>query len=338
MRVTFGEAATDTGGRDARAAGHPWRTELGLVAALYLGYSAARFLFHVDRGAALEHARALLGLERAMHLAVEGRVNALLSAWQPVAVVASYWYAVPHYIVTPVVLGWAYRRRAGQYRRVRNALLSASAAGLVCFALLPMAPPRMLPGFVDTLAVTSPYGWWSGDASAPRGLGGLTNEFAAMPSLHVGWALWVAWVGGTLARRRWVRVVAALYPVATTVVVLGTANHFLLDAVAGAVVIAGGIRLSTMDAGTARRNSRHRHPLGPQFTASEGKESDRVDRDRPPERPTSTISATSQSNPTDLTDLWRTHDQHQPPTRGSCHDGRPRGFHDDVRRARCVRP
>jgi hypothetical protein len=87
-------------------------------------------------------------------------------------------------------------------------------------------------------------GWWGGDASAPRGLGALTNQLAAMPSLHVGWAVWVAWVVVTHSTRRWVRVLAVAYPIGTTLVVVATANHYLLDAVAGAAVVAVAIRLS----------------------------------------------------------------------------------------------
>jgi O-antigen ligase len=107
-----------------------------------------------------------------------------------------------------------------------------------------MAPPRMLPGFVDTLAMTANAGWWGDDASAPRGLGELTNQLAAMPSLHVGWAVWVAWVVVRLTKRRWLRVLGVAYPVMTTLVVVATANHYLLDAVAGAAVVALAVRLS----------------------------------------------------------------------------------------------
>ena len=100
-----------------------------------------------------------------------------------------------------------------------------------------MAPPRMLPGFVDTLASTASLGWWGSDASAPRGLGDLTNQLAAMPSLHVGWAVWVPG-SSTGGSRRWVRLLGVAYPVGTTLVVVSTANHYLLDAVAGAAVVA----------------------------------------------------------------------------------------------------
>ena len=168
--------------------------ELALLALLYVGYSAARLLADGDVARAVANAHHLLHLESVLHLDVERSANHLLTGVPGLALVASYWYSALHYVVTPAVLIWVYRRHALGYRRVRNALVLATATGLLGFVLLPMAPPRMLPGYVDVLATTSGSGWWGSDASAPKGLGGLTNELAAMPSLHVGWALWCAWV------------------------------------------------------------------------------------------------------------------------------------------------
>ena len=244
--MTMCELTARVAARPRAAARARWLRELALLIVLYAGYSLARLL---DLGGdtlsrATAHAYDLLTVERALHLNIEAPANAALQAWPLLAVAASYWYSVLHYIVTPAVLVWAYRNRAGDYRRVRDALVLSSAIGLVGFALLPMAPPRMLPGFVDTLASTSGAGWWGGDASAPRGLGALTNQLAAMPSLHVGWAVWVAWVLVTLSTRRWVKVLAVAYPLGTTLVVVATANHYLLDAIAGALVVAVGIQLS----------------------------------------------------------------------------------------------
>src|SRR6478752_10040817 len=138
-------------------------------------------------------------------LDIEGAANAALQAVPPLALAASYWYSLLHYVVTPAVMIWAYRSHHTYYRHGRDSLVVGSAIGLVGFTLVPMAPPRMLPGFVDTLASTASLGWWGSEASAPRGLGDLTNQLAAMPSLHVGWAVWVAWVVYRLASRRWVR-------------------------------------------------------------------------------------------------------------------------------------
>ena len=244
-----GAPATDRAGR------RRWLREVALLALLYVGYSAARLVGHATMTSAVAHARDLLSVERVLHIDIEAPANAALAAVPVLAVAASYWYSALHYVVTPAVLVWAYRRRPGHYPVLRNALVVASGIGLVVFALLPMAPPRMMPGFVDTLASTAGVGWWGSDASAPRGLGALTNQLAAMPSLHVGWAVWVAWVG-QLAYRRWVRVLAVVYPVLTTLVVVATANHYLLDAVAGAAVVAVGVRVS----GRARAGRRPPSP------------------------------------------------------------------------------
>ncbi|SCD34745.1 PAP2 superfamily protein, partial [Streptomyces sp. di50b] len=99
-------------------------------------------------------------------------------------------------------------------------------------------------GFVDTMAQYSSWGWWGGEASAPRGLGGMTNQYAAMPSLHVGWALWCGVILWKYGRGRWARTAAVGYPLVTTIVVMGTANHYFLDALAGAAVMGAGYLLA----------------------------------------------------------------------------------------------
>jgi PAP2 superfamily len=236
--------------------------ELALLALLYVGYSAARLLADGDVGRAVANARDLLHLESVLHLDVERSANQLVTDVPGLALVASYWYSALHYVVTPAVLIWVYRRHALGYRRVRNALVLATATGLLGFVLLPMAPPRMLPGYVDVLATTSGSGWWGSDASAPKGLGGLTNELAAMPSLHVGWALWCAWVVFLCTRNRWLRVAATCYAAGTTLVVVGTANHYVLDAVAGAVVVAVAVAVTRprVSRGSAPRQPGRRQP------------------------------------------------------------------------------
>jgi hypothetical protein len=220
------------------------RVELILLALLYLAYSVARLLTDADLPVATAHAYDLLHIEDLLHLDIEQMANRALGAHPVLALIGSYWYTLLHYLVTPAVLFWAYRARPLHYRRVRNALVAGTGIGLFGFVLLPMTPPRMLPGYVDTLATTAQRGWWGDDGSAPRGLGALTNQLAAMPSLHVGWALWCAWVVASLTSRTRVRLLALAYPLGTTLVVLGTANHYLLDAAAGAAVMALGIWLA----------------------------------------------------------------------------------------------
>jgi hypothetical protein len=138
------------------------------------------------------------------------------------------------------VLVWLHRVHPARYVRARRVLGLATMAALLGFWLLPTAPPRLLPGegFVDTMAAWSRLGWWGAAASAPRGLADLSNQYAAVPSLHVGWALWCAWQISSATRRRSVKALAWGYPLLTVLVVVGTANHYVLDAVAGAAVIA----------------------------------------------------------------------------------------------------
>lgn len=222
--------------------------ELLLLGALYAAYSLARTLGDGDLAEATRHAQSLLDVERALHVDVEMWANRALQDVPLLAVLASYWYAALHYLVTPALLVTVYRRAPEQYRRVRNTLVGGSAIGLVGFTLLPMAPPRMLPGYTDTLATTSGSGWWGGDASAPKGLGSLTNELAAMPSLHVGWAFWSAWVVLLLTRDPRLRRLGAAYAAGTALVVVATANHYVLDGVAGVAVMAAGWALASLPA------------------------------------------------------------------------------------------
>lgn len=218
---------------------------MALIAVLYIAYSASRLLANDDFAAASQRAIDILHIERLLHLNIESWLNQALAPIMQIAVPMSLWYATLHYIVTPSVLGFLFLRRREFYSRARNALVIGSAIGLVTYVLLPTAPPRLMPGgyYIDVLAETSSYGWWSAHASAPSGLGHLTNELAAMPSLHVGWTVWVAWAlwrhVGTIRRA-----VACLYVVGTAFVVVATGNHWVLDAIAGAAVVTIGIMAS----------------------------------------------------------------------------------------------
>ena len=212
--------------------------EVALIAVLYVGYSATRVLVDADPAAAVANGELVLGIERAIGLDLEAAAVSWLVDSTVLSVLAGYLYALLHYTVTPAVLVWVYRRHPGQYRSARLILLAATAIALVCYFLVPTAPPRLLPDpYPDVLALTSQWGWWGAEASAPRGLGSLTNQYAALPSMHVGWAAWCGVVVAVLARRTWVRAAAVMYPVLVTVVVVATGNHYVLDAVAGAVLV-----------------------------------------------------------------------------------------------------
>jgi membrane-associated phospholipid phosphatase len=109
---------------------------------------------------------------------------------------------------------------------------------LACYLLLPTAPPRLTGGgYLDVLSLHSNVGWWGADASAPKGMGQLTNELAAFPSLHAGWALWVALVVRRNTSNLWLRGLAWTHAFVTALVVVGTGNHWILDVAVGWAVV-----------------------------------------------------------------------------------------------------
>ncbi|WP_409471938.1 phosphatase PAP2 family protein [Streptomyces sp. HC307] len=224
-----------------------WLTELPLILLVYACYSAGRLLARGDVSTAVDHGLAILRIEKVLHINAEHPLNRLFTREAWLGIPADFWYASLHYLVTPALLIWLFRSRTKHYRAARTWLMTSTFIGLIGFTLMPTCPPRLLSagyGFVDTMAQYSSYGWWAGEASAPRGLGSMTNQYAAMPSLHVGWALWcgvILWrYGGT----RLTKLAGVLYPLVTTIVVMGTANHYFLDAVAGAAVMGAGLLLA----------------------------------------------------------------------------------------------
>jgi len=227
--------------------------EVILIAAVYSFYDITRFLVEGDHDAAFAHGSALLHDEKWLGLAPEHALNKLFSAHILLGLPSDYIYATLHYIVTPAVLIWLWRRYPTSYSPARTVLIATTVIGLIGFSMFPVAPPRMLGGFVDTMASFSHWGWWSTAGSAPRGLGSDTNQFAAMPSLHVGWALWCGWQMVKFGQHRVTRWLGIAYPIVLAVVVMATANHYLLDVVAGVVVVGLGWAVAQLFTITTRR-------------------------------------------------------------------------------------
>ncbi|WP_078629047.1 phosphatase PAP2 family protein [Streptomyces sp. 142MFCol3.1] len=216
-----------------------WWAELLLLGLLYAVYEITRGLQRGWTTTADRNGRSVQRWEDAVHLAPEQSLNEVLHRIPVLAVLAAYFYATLHYIVTPAVLIWLYRRHPEHYRRARTWLATVTLSALIGFWRFPATPPRLLPraGIHDTVADVEQWGWWSGQTSAPDGLGGLVNQYAAMPSLHVGWAVWSGWLLFRHARRGSLRGLGLAYPFLTTLVVVATGNHYLADAAAGALLI-----------------------------------------------------------------------------------------------------
>jgi hypothetical protein len=210
-----------------------WWQEIGFILIVYYLYSLVRNAVPSHETGAFNRAQTVLSIERRLHINIEHTLNNLVAHTHWLAYICNYYYATLHFVVTIGVLIWLYVKHPLRYRSMRSVLIVTNLVALVGFWFISVAPPRMLHGYVDTVVKFHTWG-----SLASPGLAKESNQFAAMPSLHIGWSLWCAFAIVTLARRPWVRVIGALYPVATLFVILGTANHYVLDAVGGAAALA----------------------------------------------------------------------------------------------------
>lgn len=207
--------------------------ELLVIAAMFGAYKIGRVVAAKHVGTAFDNAYVVWDLERILRLPDELSVQALMLKSTAVIKAANVYYVAVHFPATAAFLIWLYLRRPGDYLWVRRTLALLTASGLLVHLAIPVAPPRMLSalGFVDTAAVYGPavYG--------PPAQNSLADQYAAMPSLHIGWAIMVALgiIATTHSRWRWL---AVLHPVVTTFVVIGTANHFWLDGMVAAGLLA----------------------------------------------------------------------------------------------------
>ncbi|MGW2519185.1 phosphatase PAP2 family protein [Streptomyces sp. NPDC001617] len=216
----------------------PLVRELLLVAGLFLVYKFGRQLATGHTGEAVHNAHRVWDLERAVHLPGEGAVQSALLHSDTLVHLANTYYATVHFPATTAFLVWLYLKRPAHYVWARRVLATVTSAALVLPFVFPLAPPRMLAatGLVDTAKVYGPsvYGPPSSDH--------LSNQFAAMPSLHFGWALMVA-IGLIVATRsRW-RMLWLLHPMITLLVIVGTANHYWLDAIVATAMLGATLAL-----------------------------------------------------------------------------------------------
>ena len=255
-----------------------WWKEVLYVIVFYFLYSAVRNTFGsagaVSEGAinvAYEHARDIIRYQDAIRLWFEPE----LQRWYldlPGRGGIRFWniyYGTAHFIVTVVALVVLFRKDPKRYPTWRNTLAAMTAVALIGYASYSLMPPRLLDdsslygacrdkpancngyGMVDTLADYG--GLWSFDDSA---MAKVSNQYAAMPSMHTGWSTWCAFVLVPMFRRRWAKVLMALYPAATVFCIMITANHYWLDAVGGWVALAVGYLIgSNLARWTAGRRS-----------------------------------------------------------------------------------
>jgi hypothetical protein len=259
-----------------------WWVEVLYGAGVYAVYWFVRNRFGSaggDPGPAFGHAVDIIRIERDLHLFFEAHVqqwyldlpgHGLIRGW-------NVYYGIAHFVVPFGALVWLFKRDQERYPLWRNTLALTTCLALVGFAVYSLMPPRLLDdggeyggcqvyahtehptpdqcdryGFVDTV---DRYGGWISFGN--EGYKDVSNQYAAMPSMHIGWSTWCAFVLVPLLRRRWAKVLAALYPVLTLTCIVLTANHYWLDGVGGLVCLGAGFGISRL---IAQRRARRVTP------------------------------------------------------------------------------
>jgi hypothetical protein len=245
--VTPPATRTETITTARRAVGVDALREVAQVLAAFLLYNVGRVLATQEIERADGNARGVLDAEGWLRLPAEASLQAWALGHETLIELANRYYVSVHFPLTIAVLVWLYRHRRPAYTWAKRALLLATGVALVFHVLVPVTPPRLLSslGMVDTghAGGMSIY-------QAPV-LGSLSNEYAAVPSLHVGWPVLLAVVLVATGRSRW-RWLWFLHPLATLFVVVSTANHYWLDGLAGSALVLGALGVTRSAARASR--------------------------------------------------------------------------------------
>ena len=227
-----------------------WVRELLLIGAFYAVYSWVRNQFGsatVESGTALRNARHMIDLERFVGLYIEADIQGWFLGWDPFLRFWNIFYGTLHFVVTLGALLYLYIRQPNAYQRWRTIGLTTTGLALIGFDTYPIMPPRLLGNcgtygaciesspFVDTVAELG--GLWSFDSGMMENL---SNQYAAMPSLHFAWAFWSYLALKPFIKRRLLSTTLALYPACTLFAIVVTANHYWIDAVGGGLILLAG--------------------------------------------------------------------------------------------------
>ncbi|HEY8525354.1 MAG TPA: phosphatase PAP2 family protein [Acidimicrobiales bacterium] len=292
---TEASATPDAPDPARRRSGLRWWREILYIVLIYIAYTLVRNQFgsgagtEVDPGPAFNHAKAIIQLERNLGLYFERSLHqwyldlpghGLIRFW-------NVYYGLFHFVVAAGALIWLYVAAPARYRLWRNTLAITTLLALIGFAAFSLMPPRLLDdpgkyggcqvyageevletvdeagdppcdryGYVDTVAV---YGGWASFGSEE--MESVSNQYAAMPSMHIGWSMWCALVMVPLVRRRWLKVLVGAYPVFTLFDIILTANHYWIDGIGGLLCLGTGFLLARW--GTAWWEARKGTGSGP---------------------------------------------------------------------------
>jgi PAP2 superfamily len=254
--------------RSARAARlWDWLSEVLYLAAAYALYAWIRGRVGAatdrrDLGRATRNGERIVRIERVLGLYRERQAQRWVLHWSWLVRALDTFWSFGYLVVTIIVFVWLLARHRDHFQLLRTAFFLATFPALVVFALWPTVPPRLLPasyGLVDTWTRVGGI-----DASRPPRIEHISDPFAAMPSLHVAWAVWCAAAATIVLRRRALRWLVWLYPLLTTFTVIATGNHYVLDCLAGTLLMVVALRWSPrflqllQRAGPPRRSARSR--------------------------------------------------------------------------------
>jgi PAP2 superfamily len=221
-----------------------WWVELVAIGVFYSTYSGIRNANEGSPTEAYRNAQTVIDIQRALGLFLEPRLQRWALEFKPLVIACNYFYGSLHFVLTIGIIVFLFRRHTDDYPLWRNTFAIMTGLALVGFVTFPLMPPRLLDGhaasfaltdvrfnFVDTLA-RYPTFWSFNSGTVSR----VSNQFAAMPSLHFGWATWCAWAGAPRVRPRWAKIGLHAYPWVTLTAIVLTGNHYVLDAVGGGAI------------------------------------------------------------------------------------------------------
>jgi hypothetical protein len=236
-----GDQAAASASRDrTRRYGWVLGRELAVVASIFLVYRFVRLLVKDEFRDAYSNANRVIDWERTAGIFNEVSLQAGILGNEAAIWVLNRYYFFGHFTSAALLLVWLYVRHFERYGRIRRVMAITTLGGLIVHVVFPLAPPRWFPslGFVDTLQTFGPKVYETQAVSATA------NQIAAMPSLHVGWALCAAWAVIIASARPWRWLILA-HPVMMVLAVVLTANHWWLDALAAAALVGAAIMIDT---------------------------------------------------------------------------------------------
>lgn len=223
------EPRTGVAQREEVRRGFDLAANAAALGVLWIAYTAVRGVTADQLGVAFDNAADVLRFQQLLGLPSELRLQRRFLDQAGLLKAANTYYVAIHFPATVVFLGWAWLRHRERFSRIRNTLVGITIVGLAVHLLYPLAPPRMIHGFVDTAAVFGPNPYDMRISAA-------ANQIAAMPSLHVGWALLIAVGLIAIISSPW-RWLALAHPIITAGVVVLTANHYWTDAIVAASLV-----------------------------------------------------------------------------------------------------